>query len=94
MKEQDQERITLKDVDNLDEKKKPKEEQPPKDEFSPLVPKVSKAGEEAKKAGEAKLQPPQKPKDTKLNVKPSKNGEHPCPICGYLHLPGGPHVSP
>lgn len=50
-KEQDQERITLKDVDNLDAKKnpeketeKPKKDQPPKDELSPLVPKVSKAG--------------------------------------------------
>jgi hypothetical protein len=27
-------------------------------------------------------------------VKPSKNGEHTCPICGYSHPPGGPHVSP
>lgn len=59
-----------------------------------MVPKVSKAGEEAKKAGKTKLQPPQKPKDTKLNVKPSKNGEHTCPICGYSHPPGGPHVNP
>lgn len=60
-KEQDKERITLKGVDNLDakkkpeeeqpskdEEKKPKEEQPPKDELSQLVPKVSKAGDEAK----------------------------------------------
>lgn len=82
------------------EKEKPREaekhpmEKPPKDELGPMVPQVQKVGQDVSKVGKLKLQPPAQPKaseGSKLNVKPSKNGMHRCPICGYLHSPGGPH---
>lgn len=33
-----------------------------------------------------------KPKDSKLNVSPSKNGMCTCPICGHVHPKGAPHT--
>ena len=94
-------------MDNLDAQKKDEgkspeqQDQPPKDELGPMVPQLSKLGkdatdaqkkqqETAEKKTDAKLQA----QDTKLNVQPSKNGMHACPICGYVHAPGGPHVNP
>ena len=90
--------------DQTSEKEKPREaekpaekppmEKPPKDELGPMVPQVQKVGQDVSKVGKLKLQPPAQPKaseGSKLNVKPSKNGMHRCPICGYLHSPGGPH---
>lgn len=82
------------------EKEKPKEtekpaekppmEKPPKDELSPMVPGIAKIGKDMSKVGKDKQPIPPKA-DTKLNVQPSKNGMHTCPICGYVHPKGGPH---
>ena len=58
-KEQEQSRITLKDVDNLDAKKLPQEkkpEKPQKDELSPMMPQVSNLGKEAQAAKKTQQQ--------------------------------------
>ena len=94
----------MKDVDKLDaqkkgenaqkpdEEKKPEQEKPAKDELSPMVPQLSKMGRDAADAQKKQQETAGKKADTKLQVKPSKNGMHVCPICGYMHPYGGPHI--
>ena len=54
-------------------------DKPPKDELSPLVPDITKAGKDIEKVGKLKFQPQPKniakaPIGSKINVSPAKNG--------------------
>ena len=63
----------------MENDKPPEEPKLPKDELSPLVPDISKSGNDVGKVGKLKFQPPPKtitkaPGGSKINVSPSKNG--------------------
>lgn len=57
-----------------------------------MVPQLSKMGRDVADAQRKQQETAGKKADTKLQVKPSKNGMHVCPICGYMHPYGGPHI--